>query len=567
MRLEDIIIPKNLKNTLSYGVERAGMTTEDKVYLYSAEEVMKSSNRARAIIPTDYAILNNAMVNFDYGYSMLRSSSEGDNRVDNIDYDADLITSGISVHDTQYIVAPVMNIDESAVLAGTLNIKDISARYDVSEDDTHAVEFGEYPKTYVDNIVNKKLEELYTSGGLTPTGKAYFCGVGGDSGLTPLYNLEYMTRDNDKYVRVFSRKYDSDSILSDGTELPEEEKPFWVRVEPIEWRIMNWDNLSTMINPNGTGEDDYLELQTQYGIISGIPFYPKNEDESEACVLWQNSTIRGYLNGINVNNIKENGNPDYSAPNGGDFSIYNGGFLGEALGINLPKTAVIEESKEVIKDVVDKKKPKGYGVQVLDHPMTVREQLQFYITNGKSFMLHGPSGVGKTRRIEEADPDFTSITLRNGILPEEVIGKTIYPNNDKTKAGTWVPPAWYVSLLDKCNAEPNKNHVLFIDEITNVKPVEQSLVFHLVLNNMIGPNVGPLPENVVVVAAGNSKEESESAYTMTEPLFRRFDGHVYLKPDVHQFLEWGSEPHPKDSSRPKVHPLVANFVATYGDKV
>ena len=182
-------------------------------------------------------------------------------------------------------------------------------------------------------------------------------------------------------------------------------------------------------------------------------------------------------------------------------------------------------------------------------------------------MLHGPSGVGKTRRIEEADPDFVSIVLRNGILPEEVIGKTIYPNNDKTKAGTWVPPAWYVDLCEKCEREPDKQHVLFIDEITNVKPSEQSLVFHLVLNNSIGPNIGKLPQNVVVAAAGNSKEESEAAYNMPEPLFRRFDGHIELRPDVQLWLEWGSEQSDKGEGRLKVHPLVANFVGAYGSQV
>ena len=109
--------------------------------------------------------------------------------------------------------------------------------------------------------------------------------------------------------------------------------------------------------------------------------------------------------------------------------------------------------------------------------------------------------------------------------------------------------------------------MLFIDEITNVKPSEQSLVFHLVLNNSIGPNVGKLPQNVVVVAAGNNKEESEAAYNMPEPLFRRFDGHIELKPDVNQWLEWGSEPSNKGKGRLKIHPLVANFVATYSKEV
>ena len=44
--------------------------------------------------------------------------------------------------------------------------------------------------------------------------------------------------------------------------------------------------------------------------------------------MYQNSTVRGFLNGINVCNLKENGNPKFAAPNGGNFA--NCGFLQEA---------------------------------------------------------------------------------------------------------------------------------------------------------------------------------------------------------------------------------------------
>ena len=94
-----------------------------------------------------------------------------------------------------------------------------------------------------------------------------------------------------------------------------------------------------------------------------------------------------------------------------------------------------------------------------DEPMPVKDQINFYIQNGMSFMLHGPSGVGKSQRVKEIDPDLTSITLCNGILPEDVIGKTIYPNGvgaDGASGGVWVPPKWYTDLCRKCETEPDK---------------------------------------------------------------------------------------------------------------
>jgi len=250
------------------------------------------------------------------------------------------------------------------------------------------------------------------------------------------------------------------------------------------------------------------------------------------------------------------GNTREIAENGGNFT--ESSFITEALPSEI----------EIIKNMKrEPKKSNSWGVKISEDTLTVDEQIKFYVETRKSFMLHGPSGIGKSRRIEEFDPDFISIVLRNGILPEEVIGKNIYPNNDKTKAGVWVPPAWYAELCKKCKAEPNKNHILFIDEITNVRPSEQSLVFHLVLNNSIGPNVGKLPENVVVAAAGNSMKESEAAYAMPEPLFRRFEGHIELKPDIQQWLEWGNQASKKNKDRQKIHPLIASFVSTYGEKV
>ena len=192
--------------------------------------------------------------------------------------------------------------------------------------------------------------------------------------------------------------------------------------------------------------------------------------------------------------------------------------------------------------------------------MSVEDQLKFYIKAGKSVMLHGPSGVGKSRRVQEIDPYCVLIQLRDGILPEEVIGKTFFDGEDVH----WIEPIWYSKMKKICAAEPNKNHVLFIDELTNVKPQEQSLVYDIVMEHSIFGNQGKLPENCVIIAAGNSPEESEAAYTMPEPLFRRFSGHITLEPNVRSFCEWGSE---MQNGRPKVHPLVRAFVSEFAEDV
>ena len=222
---------------------------------------------------------------------------------------------------------------------------------------------------------------------------------------------------------------------------------------------------------------------------------------------------------------------------------------------------------------------KKYGVMVDESPMSVKEQIDFYVQNGMSFMLHGQSGVGKTARVEEIDPDLTAVPLWNGVLPEDIVGKVRYPDGTMIEAtaenmssgdGIWVAPDWYTELCKKCKKEPDKMHVLFIDEVTNARPTTQSLIFHITLKKSISPSKGQLPSNSVVVLAGNSKEESGAAYNMPEPLFRRMCGHIYLKPNVIDWVEWGSEEsikHPEEPGRQNIHPLVSSFVATYGNDV
>lgn len=592
--LKNYIIPTILSNTdvkQNTGDDR--FDTTDLIFLDSCDEI-KAYNKISPVSVTDWALANGAF--YEGGrYTLtgkkgltvywLRSAvkNNGTSSISGADVMTyskifptdDCIWNGCVSHSSNTL-CPVLRLDLLSVISARHASHD-SFKIDTAKTSSgaelyHTIEFGEYPKTYVGKNLNKELERAYRHGDSMPTGKQYTGRVNAYGEI--IYHDEYEYR-GQKYVRVLVDNNQLDIRYADKTKL-KDKSYVWIKVEPITWEIRNWNDMPRSINPSGNESAKFIDVRTEEAIAC-LCFYPNEFDKNAS--LWQNSTIRGYLNGYNVNNIKTNGNPNYAAQKGGNFVNQN--FLNEAMNFSIEHNISRQQEKRGFfrqqeenttsrqqEDDMQKRKPrKGYGIKILDKPMTVNEQIKFYIENGKSFMLHGPSGVGKSRRIEEADPDFVSIVLRNGILPEEVIGKTIYPNNDKTKAGTWVPPAWYVDLCEKCERNPDKQHVLFIDEITNVKPSEQSLVFHLVLNNSIGPSIGKLPQNVVVAAAGNSKEESEAAYNMPEPLFRRFDGHIELKPDILTWLEWGSEPSNKDESRLKIHPLVANFVGSYGNQV
>ena len=570
IKLKEIIQLSSITNDLE-----PSHATLDYVFLQSAPTASQGLQQNKLFYDhnnvTDYALMcgcKTSSINSGEPASYyLRSSNYGKEGINIVNDRGEVttITKNIPFRQTKSIgIRPVIRIK----LKDLINIGAITEY----NQDVYMVKLGEFPKTYVGKEYSDFLEKLYQKSQLFKTGKSYFGHLlGADYNASniqkSIISNEEFVFSNEKFVRTCVETYgEIGNTYSNGEDLAQTNEYRWCKVEPIDWFVVNPEDINKETFTNKA--DKIIELQTIDTILAGLPFYPILEDENS--YLWQNSTIRGYFNGINVNNIILK---IESARNGGNFLNATSCFIREALDVDvdyqendIPKNLEIdiEKDKKMEGKNIERAK-KRYNIQVQETPMNIKDQIKFYINSGKNFMLHGPSGIGKSRRIEEADPDFVSIVLRNGILPEEIIGKTIYPNND-TNNGIWIPPVWYVALCEKCKNEPDKNHVLFIDEITNVKPTEQSLVFHLILNRSIGPNIGKLPKNVVVVAAGNNKEESESAYNMPEPLFRRFTGHIYLKPNVENWLEWANE-HSGKGDRLKVHPLVSSFVGSYSKQV
>ena len=227
------------------------------------------------------------------------------------------------------------------------------------------------------------------------------------------------------------------------------------------------------------------------------------------------------------------------------------------------KLKAIEEKHLGIKK--NKEDTMNNNLTVIDKELTIDEQIAHYISCGASFMLHGLSGIGKSSRVQNINPDlFVGISLSDGMLPEEIKGKTLYPVG---QASYWEPPHWYTRINEMCEKNPDKKIVLFIDELTNVDPHVQDLVFDLIQYKSIAPNQGKLPNNCVVVAAGNDKADSSAAYSLAEPLFRKFSAHIYIPLSVEEFIKYGSKPHRDDPTRPQIHPLITAFVASYGKKV
>ena len=193
------------------------------------------------------------------------------------------------------------------------------------------------------------------------------------------------------------------------------------------------------------------------------------------------------------------------------------------------------------------KNPYGFKFEEL----TDDQLLINYINAKQAVFLHGPSGIGKSSRVKQIDPNAVRITLRNQMNPEEIDGTL------DRETGNFIPPLWYQQITEICAKEPEKTHVLFIDELTNVKPPVQSLVYSIVLDRAGKDGLWPLPENCTIVAAGNENADNLAAYPLTNALYRRFS-HIYFEQDFNQWLHWALS-----IDGPNIHPAILAFLMTY----
>ncbi len=205
----------------------------------------------------------------------------------------------------------------------------------------------------------------------------------------------------------------------------------------------------------------------------------------------------------------------------------------------------------------------------IEEELNYTEMLRRNVEDGISTMLWGPSGVGKTSRVFQIDPDPTQLILKNGMLPEVVVGG----KEANGEPGEIYPPHWYKVLCRKCEAEPDKKHILFIDEITNVSDTIKNLVWEIVGSRLVNGNEEwPLPENCSIVLAGNRPEESTAVRldalggAMPAPLHNRTCSMIEIKFNIDEWQEWALSINPK-TGKPRIHPIVFSFCVPHADSV
>ena len=151
----------------------------------------------------------------------------------------------------------------------------------------------------------------------------------------------------------------------------------------------------------------------------------------------------------------------------------------------------------------------------------------------RPIMMWGAPGIGKSDIVKQiADKQKRKvIDIRLPLWePTDIKGIPYYAANDNVMA--WAPPQ---ELPTEEFAKQFDYIVLFLDEMNSAAPSVQAAAYQLILNRRIGQY--ELPDNVVMIAAGNRETDKGVTYRMPKPLENRFV-HFELRVDFEDWLSW-----------------------------
>jgi hypothetical protein len=162
-----------------------------------------------------------------------------------------------------------------------------------------------------------------------------------------------------------------------------------------------------------------------------------------------------------------------------------------------------------------------------------RRAIQKCFATRRPMFLWGPPGIGKSEVVADITRELGGymIDLRLGQMdPTDIRGIPFF--NREAGKMDWAPP---IDLPDEELASQYPIIVLFMDEMNSAAPAVQAAAYQLVLNRRIGRY--RLPDNVVMIAAGNRESDKGVTYRMPTPLANRFV-HVEMRPDFAAWQEW-----------------------------
>ena len=167
-------------------------------------------------------------------------------------------------------------------------------------------------------------------------------------------------------------------------------------------------------------------------------------------------------------------------------------------------------------------------------PNSAKASIKHALTKKRPIFLWGPPGIGKSdivQQITDSLPNSHLIDIRLSLWePTDIKGIPYFDSNSGTMV--WGAPS---ELPDAEMAAQYDNIVLFLDEMNSAAPAVQAAAYQLILNRRVGQY--NLPDNVLIVAAGNREADKGVTYRMPAPLANRFV-HLELAVNFDDWFQW-----------------------------
>lgn len=168
-----------------------------------------------------------------------------------------------------------------------------------------------------------------------------------------------------------------------------------------------------------------------------------------------------------------------------------------------------------------------------------------------SVMLWGPPGVGKSQGIREIGSKIEEETGKKVVItdvrlllfnPVDLRGIPT-ANEDRTLA-VWLKPSIF-------QMDPSENvvNILLLDEISAAPQSVQAAAYQITLDRTVGEH--RLPDNCIVIAAGNRVTDRSVAYNMPKALANRLC-HIEIESDHKSWHSWAVSV--------GIHPIVTGFL-------
>jgi len=166
-------------------------------------------------------------------------------------------------------------------------------------------------------------------------------------------------------------------------------------------------------------------------------------------------------------------------------------------------------------------------------PNNAKKSIHRAFKKKRPLFLWGPPGIGKSDIIHQIGNDLEALVIDVRLSlwePTDIKGIPYYAANDNKMV--WAPPA---ELPDAETASKYKYVILFLDEMNSAAPAVQAAAYQLILNRKVGQYT--LPDNVLIVAAGNREADKGVTYRMPAPLANRFV-HLEMAVNFDDWFEW-----------------------------